>query len=288
MKAIYVDLHIHTSQDADKLNKDYDVDNLIRNIMKMSKGRDALISLTDHNVINKEAYIKFLNKKVENINILIGAEIHIRNHEQRPAYHCHIYFNISEEEIDNINMILKKLYPKKMVEKQDKSIPKIEQIINAFEDYEFILIPHGGQNHSTFEKSIDRRKQRCDETIERTIYYNQIEGFSARSDKGLDATKKYLKKLGINSFVNLITGTDNYEPCKYPLPKVDTASEFVPTWMYACNNFQGLKLALSEDSRLEYSEEPTVDDYNIIKRIKLKNEKIDIDVELTQGLNVVI
>ena len=61
MKAIYVDLHIHTSQDADKLNKDYDVDNLIRNIMKMSKGRDALISLTDHNVINKEAYIKFLN-----------------------------------------------------------------------------------------------------------------------------------------------------------------------------------------------------------------------------------
>ena len=290
MEAIYVDLHIHTSENADNLNKSYNIDELIRNINKEAKGRQALISLTDHNTINKDAYLKFINKKEENIKIILGTELHIKNHDTKPAYHCHIYFdikNINSEDIDNVNLILDKLYPKKLVEKMDKSIPKIENIINAFENYDFILIPHGGQNHATFETSIDSNTT-CDDTIERTIYYNQIEGFSARSNKGLEGTKAYLKKLGIESFVNLITGSDNYNPAKYPAAKSDQASEFVPTWMYASPDFRGLKLALSEDSRLEYGINPTLDDYNIIKSIKLKNEKIDIDVELTQGLNVII
>ena len=290
MEAIYVDLHIHTSENADNLNKNYNIDELIRNINKKSNGRQALISLTDHNTINKDAYLKFIDKNEENIKIILGTELHIKNHETKPAYHCQIYFdikNINDKEIDNLNSILDELYPKKLVEKMDNSIPKIDKIINSFENYDFILVPHGGQNHATFETSIDPNST-CDETIERTIYYNQIEGFSARSNKGLEATKEYLKKLGIGSFVNLITGSDNYNPTKYPSAKSDEASEFVPTWMYASPDFRGLKLALSEDSRLEYAINPTMDDYNIIKSIKLKNEKIDIDVELAQGLNVII
>lgn len=292
MEAIYVDLHIHTSENADVLNNNYNVDELIKKVKEKSNGRRMLISLTDHNVINKEAYLKIIKKATENdiINIILGTELHIRNHDDRPAYHCHIYFDIekiTEEEIDKINQILAELYPKKMVERKDKSIPKIEKIINSFESYDFILIPHGGQNHATFEESIDPNST-CDETIERTIYYNQIEGFSARSNKGLEATKKYLQKLGINSFVNLITGSDNYNPSKYPSPKKDDSSEFIPTWMYASPNFRGLKLALSEDSRLEYSVAPTIEDYHIIKKVKLNNDKVDIDVNLTQGLNVVI
>lgn len=292
MEAIYVDLHIHTSENADELNNNYDIDELLEKVKEKANGRRILISLTDHNVINKNAYLKIIKKAKEddNINIILGTEIHIRNHDDRPAYHCHIYFNIekiTEEEIVKINKILFELYPKKMVERKDKSIPKIEKIINSFENYDFILIPHGGQNHATFEESIDPNST-CDETIERTIYYNQIEGFSARSNKGLETTKKYLQRLGINSFVNLITGSDNYNPSKYPSPKKKNSNEFVPTWMYASPNFRGLKLALSEDSRLEYSETPTIENYHIIKKVKLNNDKVDIDVNLTQGLNVVI
>ena len=291
MEAIYVDLHIHTSENADNLNKNYNIDELIKKIKQKAQGRKALISLTDHNTINKDVYLSVLKRiKDEDISLVLGVEIHIRNHDDRPAYHCHIYFDITDitvKEIDDINNILNLLYPKKMVERKDKSIPKIEQIINSFENYDFILIPHGGQNHATFEESINP-KSTCDETIERTIYYNQIEGFSARSNKGLEATKKYLEKLGIGSFVNLVTGSDNYNPSKYPSPKKDESSEFEPTWMYASPNYRGLKLALSEDSRLEYSEIPSIEDYHIIKNVKLNNEKVDINVNLTQGLNVVI
>lgn len=292
MEAVYVDLHIHTSENADELNNNYNIDELIKKLKEKSSGRRILISLTDHNVINKDAYLKMIKRTIEenSINIILGTELHIRNHDDRPAYHCHIYFDIeeiTEEKIDKINEILDELYPQKMVERREKSIPKIEKIINSFENYDFVLIPHGGQNHATFEESINPDST-CDETIERTIYYNQIEGFSARSNKGLEATKRYLQKLGINSFVNLITGSDNYNPTKYPSPKKNNSSEFIPTWMYASPNFRGLKLALSEDSRLEYSTMPTIEDYKIIKKVKLKNDKVDIDVNLTQGLNVVI
>ena len=58
MEAIYVDLHIHTSDNADNLNKNYNIDELLKNINKKANGRQALISLTDHNTINKDARIK--------------------------------------------------------------------------------------------------------------------------------------------------------------------------------------------------------------------------------------
>lgn len=201
-----------------------------------------------------------------------------------------IYFDvqeITEEIIDSINDILNLKYPIKMIEKKDKSIPKIEEIINAFENYDFILIPHGGQGHATFDTAISKNRK-CDDTIERTIYYNQIEGFSARSNTGLEETKTYLKKLGIGDFVNLVTGTDNYIPTKYPEPKSDKAEKFIPTWIYTTPNFKGLRLALSEESRIEYSDEQTIADYKIIEDIELKNEKIEINAKLTQGLNVII
>lgn len=97
-----------------------------------------------------------------------------------------------------------------------------------------------------------------------------------------------MKKLGIGDFVNLVTGTDNYIPTKYPEPKSDKAEKFIPTWIYTIPNFKGLRLALSEESRIEYSDEPTIADYKIIEDIELKNEKIEINAKLTQGLNVII
>ena len=37
MNAIYTDLHIHTSENADKLNSNYDVDTLIKHIDTFNK-----------------------------------------------------------------------------------------------------------------------------------------------------------------------------------------------------------------------------------------------------------
>jgi len=285
MNPIYIDTHIHTSDNPNQLNENYDLDLLIKKIKEFNKDSEFLISLTDHNVINKSAYLK---AKELGINIILGVELHIRNYDNCPAYHCHIYFDldeISEEKIDDLNKKLNELYPNKVVEKMDKSIPTIQEIINKFDAYEFMLLPHGGQSHAMFNSSIPSNVK-FDTTLEKSIYYNQFDGFTARGNEKLETTQTFFKKLGINEFVNLVTCSDNYTPSTYPNGKDKNA--FIPTWMLAKPTFNGLRLSLSEQSRLIYSnDKPKIWSENI-KSIKHSRANIEIDVELTSGLNVII
>lgn len=285
MNPIYTDLHIHTSDNPDKPNESYDLDLLVKKILEFNQNSEFLISLTDHNFINTNAYLK---AKELGINIILGVEIHIKNYDDCPAYHCHIYFDIeelSENILYEINEKLNQLYPKKVVEKLDPTIPSIQDIINKFDAYEFMLLPHGGQSHATFDTSIPMGVK-FDTTLEKSIYYNQFDGFTARGDVKLEKTQDYFKRLGINEFVNLITCSDNYFPINYPNGK--DQNPFKPTWMLAKPTFNGLRLSLSEQSRLIYSEKkPKIWSENI-KSIKHSKANIEIDVELTSGLNVII
>jgi predicted ATP-dependent endonuclease of OLD family len=234
------------------------------------------------------AFITLPTQKSE-APIILGTELHIEYVRTKKPYHCHIYFNIEEitnEIIDDINIVLDKLYPNKVVEKGMANIPHIEDIIREFDKYDFLLLPHGGQSHSTFDTSIPK-ESRFDTAMERSIYYNQFDGFTARSNEGLERTLEYFRKLGIRDFVNLLTCTDNYDPHHYPDSKNKEAEPFVPTWMLALPTFNGLRLSLSESSRLVYGRKPR-SWIEHIGKVKLKNELIDIDIELTPGLNVVI
>lgn len=285
MNPIYLDTHIHTSADPNVVNNDYDLETLVRKIHEFNGTSDFLISLTDHNMVNKSAYLKAIEL---GINIILGVELHIKNYDNCPAYHCHIYFDlkqITEEIIDDINEKLDSLYPNKVVEKRDPSIPTIQDIINKFDKYNFMLLPHGGQSHATFNTSIPKETT-VDGTLERSVYYNHFEGFTARGDNRLERTQEYFKKLGINEFVNLITCSDNYTPSTYPNGK--DKNPFKPTWMLAKPTFNGLRLSLSEKSRLIYSEtKPTFYSENI-QSVSHNKDNIEIDIELTSGLNVII
>lgn len=287
MEPVFLDFHIHTSVHPENLNENYDIDTLKSKIEQIADGSSYLISLTDHNVINKSVYLQAV-EKIE--NILLGVELHVRNYDTARPYHCHILFNlekIDESAIDEINAKLDELYPRKVISSDDKNIPKLEDIMNCFDKYEFLLLPHGGQNHSTFDMSIPDGVE-FDKTLERSIYYNHFDGFTARSDKSLEKTHSYFDRLGIRGFVNLVTATDNYFPEDYPNCRAGRdASEFIPTWMLASPTFNGLRLSLSESSRLKYGEKP--DSWaECIRGVSLRNDNIDIDAKLTPGLNVVI
>lgn len=285
MEPVYLDLHIHTSKDPDQLNAAYDVATLHEKVLKNAMGSPCLISLTDHNTINKAAYMNAVSLFP---HLLIGAELHVRNYSNEPPYHCHIFFRspVDEATIDSLNVILDALYSKKNMCASNQKIPSIEEIAKQFDAYEFVLLPHGGQSHSTFDKSIPSGVL-FDTTVERSIYYNHFDGFTARSNSGLESTQDYLRRLGISDFVNLITSTDNYNPKQYPESKEPQAKPFVPTWMLASPTFNGLRLSLSESARLVYGTRP--DTWaEFIRHVSLSNEYLDIDAALTPGLNVVI
>ena len=93
MKCCYVDIHIHTYENADNPIDNYDVDKLEEKVKECAKGNDYLISLTDHNIININAYEKMYLKRM---NFLVGVELHIRNYEQCQPYHCHFLFNFEK------------------------------------------------------------------------------------------------------------------------------------------------------------------------------------------------
>ena len=290
MNPVYLDIHIHTSENPDKLNQEYDVQTLYQEIGKIAgENTPCLISLTDHNTLNPKAYLDAIKIKNSSIHLLLGVELHIKNYDTAPAYHCHMIFKekITSENINSINTILDKLYPQKQVERISATIPTLDNIIRCFDEYEFILLPHGGQSHATFDQSIPRGVK-FDTTMERSIYYNQFEGYTARSKDGLDTTIEYFKRLGINDFVNLVTCTDNYTPSRYPQAKDPKASAFIPTWMYAAPSFEGLRLSLSESSRLCYSDKKPEMWSETIKEIRLSEENLNIDVSFSPGLNVII
>ena len=286
MEPVFIDFHIHTSSNFESPNEDYDLGELKAGVEKIANGQPYLISLTDHNFINKKVYVQ-ANQEIE--HILLGVELHVRNYAECKPYHCHMIFNIEEIDesvIDDINEKLDHLYPKKTVSNED-DIPSLEAIMNCFDSYEFLLLPHGGQNHSTFDKSIPDGVE-FDRTMERNIYYNHFDGFTARGTNGLERTQNYFERLGIKDFVNLVTATDNYTPNTYPDCKAGReASDFVPTWMLASPTFNGLRLSLSESSRLVYGEKPD-SWFEYIESVSLKNDNIDIEVNLTPGLNVII
>lgn len=289
---VYLDLHIHTSDNPDKINDDYNVEELCTSVLEYNKNSLSLISFTDHNTINKKAYeiLEKISNENDRIKYILGVELHIRNYDDAKPYHAHMFFNLNNpiDKIDDINSILNKLYPIKLVSNDMNNIPHIDDLIKNFDEYDILLLPHGGQNHSTFDKSIPKGKN-FDNTLERTIYYNQFDGFTARTNKGIEDTIKYFKKLNIAEFVNLITGTDNYDLRTYPNPKSnDSATEFIPTWMLAEPTFDGLRISLSESNRLIYSHEKPEIPTQIIKKCFLENDKIYINVNFTAGLNVII
>ena len=289
MEPVYIDIHIHTSSNPDILNENYDVETLFSKVRSKAQGQNILLSFTDHNVINKKVYLAALNACSTDIHLMLGVELHIHYVLETEAYHCHMFFKneIAEQAIDDINGILRRLYPRKTVEKKDATIPTLDKIINEFDNYDFVLLPHGGQSHATFNKAIPSTKK-FDTMMERSVYYNQFDGFTARSESKREETDKYFQRLGISDFVNLVTCSDNYDPDRYPEAKAKDAEPFIPTWMFSQPTFEGFRLSLSEKSRLIYSQTKPESWSEKIESVKYKNEFLDIDVQFSSGLNVVI
>ena len=289
MEPVYIDIHIHTSSNPEELNDNYDIETLFNNVRNKAQAQSILLSLTDHNTINKIAYLTALEKCGTDIHLILGVELHIHYVVDTEAYHCHMFFknDITEQTIDSINHILDKLYPQQTVEKKDTSIPTLDKVINEFDKFDFVLLPHGGQSHATFNKAIPSDKK-FDTMIERSIYYNQFDGFTARSDTKRDETDKYFQRLGISEFVNLITCSDNYDPQEYPSAKAKDAEPFIPTWMFSQPTFEGFRLSLSEKSRLVYSQTKPESWSENIEKVNYKNDKLDIDAQFSSGLNVII
>lgn len=110
MEPVFVDIHIHTSENPNQLDINYDAKTLLENVKRIA-GKNYLIALSDHNTINKEAYLNLLKLTDR---VILAAELHIQNYKEKSPYHCHILFNvnpITASDIDEINVLPPKTSP---------------------------------------------------------------------------------------------------------------------------------------------------------------------------------
>lgn len=150
-----VDLHIHTDFSKKTKINDYqghfDI-NILK--QKLIQNDVKLFSLTDHNIINVNAYKDYLeNYSDGDPKLLVGCEFDIEVPESHKSitYHSVIVFeNDSIEDIEIISDKIEQLYIKKGVSMTDRKIT-IDDLYDLFNGYNYFFIPHAGTTKSILD-----------------------------------------------------------------------------------------------------------------------------------------
>ena len=139
-----VDLHIHTDFSNKVKTNDYDgtfdLDVLKQ---KLIDNDVKLFSLTDHNIINHEAYEKYYTEfQNGDPNLLIGCEFDIRV-EQHDAtfltYHTLLIFNENTiEKAKELSDLIENHFIKNNISNSQRSL-SVDEIFELFQTYHFFL-----------------------------------------------------------------------------------------------------------------------------------------------------
>lgn len=140
-----VDLHIHTDKSKDTKENDYKGNFSVQTLYdKMIENRVGIFSLTDHNIINVEAYTEYYDTYTgeEDPLLLIGVELDID--VDGTLYHSLIIF--CHHDLENLNRIsdsLEQYYQEKEYAPTDRQIT-LDDIVSLFQTDDFFFIPHAG------------------------------------------------------------------------------------------------------------------------------------------------
>ncbi len=138
-----VDLHIHTDKSKETKENDYKGKFSVQTLYdKITENNVGIFSLTDHNIINVEAYTEYYGTYTgeEDPLLLIGVELDIDVDGTR--YHSLIIF--CHHDVENLNRIsdsLEQYYQKKGHAPTERQIT-LDDIVTLFPSDDFFFIPH--------------------------------------------------------------------------------------------------------------------------------------------------
>lgn len=145
-----VDLHIHTDMSKRTKANDYKGSFSIETVYsKMLENRVEIFSLTDHNIINVDAYAEYYRtyNAEEDPLLLIGVELDIDVIGLR--YHSLIIFcHHDAENLVRISDSLDAYYKGKGYEPTDRQIT-LDDIVSLFPTDDFFFIPHAGSSSNS-------------------------------------------------------------------------------------------------------------------------------------------
>lgn len=291
-KANIWDLHIHTplgtptKKNYGNVSNEEFIDAII-DIYNKSNNKIGMISFTDHNLINVEAYELFREKS--EIAIIPGIEVDIFLSEN-DANSKHIIFYFEEDELKCLNEL------KELIETFIKNHSKV-----FFEDFvmhltsnnrRFVISPHAfkqGKRGIDYDWFDEKKASRG--TREFTGLFFPFWEAAGKTDicKAIDfLNSQYNDKNCVQAIIAFSDSAD--------YKKIQDYIEKPHQYFLCLNSFKGLLLAGSDPDRIIYDveERPKSNPSEKIKEIKLSNnlkpirKNNTIELEFSDRLNVIV
>lgn len=291
-----VDLHIHTNKSNFTKNNDYDGQFDVAVLKAKLIGNDVkLFSLTDHNIINVDAYKEYYYLKGDSDpNLLIGCEFDIKvdhGEEDFRTYHTLLIFNENTlEKVEEISKIIEDHFSDNGISYTERSL-NADAIFELFGKYNFFYIPHAGGHKNIIDayKKGDIVKaqemvllmESAHEKVKEKSKQYHYEGFDKLKDPDFKNRKE-------EAFINF---SDNHDCDKYPTPKSGADHEFY--YLKGEPTFETLRLSfIDPESRIKKHS-----DIEKLKNVKNYISHISIEglanvedtiLDLSPNLNVII
>lgn len=290
-----VDLHIHTDYSRKTKTNDYQGVFDIAVLKQKLKDNDVrLFSMTDHNIINNEAYRWYYENYEEgDPKLLIGCEFDIDVPESSKAdtYHSLIIFDCdSSEEVDNISGKIETLFLKKEPDYTKRKI-NIDELYELFNDYNYFFIPHAGNTKSILYPYKDDIKH-CQQMVllMPSAFEKVKESVRQKYNEGFDRLKTLDFQYKLD--VPYIDFSDNHNCNKYPCTNKNSHDhEFY--CIKGQPTFESIRFAfIDPQSRIKkYSDVEVLKRFdNSIHSIKIKETEMleESTLYFSPNLNVII
>lgn len=293
---IKVDLHIHTDYSKKTKANDYQGNFDIAVLkQKLIENDVKLFSMTDHNIINVEAYENYYTNYNEgDPQLLIGCEFDIEVPESGKTITYHSVIVFDNDTIDDVKTISEKiedLFSSKSFSEKERKIV-IDDLYDLFSDYNFFFIPHAGNTKSILDpyKGYDMKLCQKMVLLMPSAFEKVKESVRQKYNEGFDLLKTYdFQGKGDVPYINF---SDNHNCSKYPCTNKDGEDH-----NFYCikgqPTFESLRFAfIDPKSRIKKHEEVEVLKRfdNFLHSVDIKNNSLikDSTLSFSPNLNVII
>lgn len=272
-----IDLHIHTDKSKETKNGDYKGSFSITTLKQKLKHENVQIfSLTDHNIINLQAYKEYYESyNSENDPLLLlGVELDIEGSTK--TYHTLIVFNHSDyDSAERISKTLEDKYAERgIIDKKQRQLT-LDDIVTIFKKEDFFFIPHAG---NASKNIVSGNRDKILETEEMLIL------MQSALEKVTDEEIKEHYQVGFDRVLNnnfkdrndiaYINFSDNHNCEKYPDAHFGENTHIF-YYIKGAKSYESIRLAFIDPaSRIKSQEE-----YDKIKFFNNKIEKLRITNE---------
>ena len=288
-----IDLHIHTDYSRKTKTSDYKGVFSVDVLHNKLKEQDvSIFSLTDHNIINLDAYKEYYEKynSATDPLLLVGVELDILG--SSTIFHSLLIFNCNNYDgVKAIHDSLESKYAEKCCDRLSRKLT-FDDIICAFDDLDYFFIPHAGNTSSIIDGYKDdiaaaQKMLILLQSPMEKVQEKRRQIYNEHFDVRLSEAFRHKEDFAYLEF------SDNHNIDKYPCRHMGEQGEHEFYYVKGSKNYETLRLSfIDPKSRIKTSQEfheiKVPRDYLRSLNIKANNLLTDNNLSFSPHLNVII